>query len=50
MMLPKTKEATSWTNYPEPSTLNKNVAIGNSTSTFDAQLLRELIFALRGLT
>ena len=33
MMLTKNKEATSWLSNPEPSNLNKNVAIGNSTST-----------------
>ena len=26
-MLPKTKEATSWINYPEPSSLNESEAI-----------------------
>jgi hypothetical protein len=29
MMLPKTKEATSWTNYQEPSSLNKSAATGS---------------------
>jgi hypothetical protein len=32
MMLPKPRELTSWSNYPESSSLNKNVATGSSTS------------------
>ena len=33
MMSSKTKEATSWSRYPEPSNWNKNVPTGSSTST-----------------